>query len=79
MLVTLLGDVALSYVDVRTAQSRLTFAETNLEAQRELLDITGWRAAAGLATGLDVDQAQEQLSSRRARDSVAGIEPRAIP
>ena len=28
VLVTLLGDVALSYVDVRTAQSRLTFAET---------------------------------------------------
>ena len=31
VLVTLLGDVALSYVDVRTAQSRLTFAERNLE------------------------------------------------
>ena len=35
VLVTLLGDVALSYVDVRTAQSRLSFAERNLEAQRE--------------------------------------------
>ena len=37
---TLLGDVALSYVDVRTAQSRLTFAEKNLESQRGTLDIT---------------------------------------
>ena len=55
VLVTLLGDVALSYLDVRTAQSRLTFAEKNLETQRSTLDITGWRAAAGLAAALDVE------------------------
>lgn len=66
VLVTLLGDVALSYVDVRTAQSRLTFAEKNLEAQRGVLDITQWRAAAGLATGLDVDQAQSNYQQTRA-------------
>jgi NodT family efflux transporter outer membrane factor (OMF) lipoprotein len=66
VLVTLLGDVALSYVDVRTAQSRLTFAEKNLEAQRGVLDITGWRAAAGLATALDVEQAQSNYQQTRA-------------
>ena len=66
VLVTLLGDVALSYVDVRTAQSRLTFAEKNLEAQRGVLDITQWRATAGLATGLDVDQAQSSYQQTRA-------------
>ena len=66
VLVTLLGDVALSYVDVRTAQSRLTFAEKNLEAQRGVLDITQWRAAAGLATSLDVDQAQSNYQQTRA-------------
>jgi NodT family efflux transporter outer membrane factor (OMF) lipoprotein len=66
VLVTLLGDVALSYVDVRTAQSRLTFAERNLEAQRGVLDITQWRAAAGLATALDVEQAQSNYQQTRA-------------
>jgi NodT family efflux transporter outer membrane factor (OMF) lipoprotein len=66
VLVTLLGDVALSYVDVRTAQSRLTFAEKNLEAQRGVLDIAGWRAAAGLATALDVEQAQSNYQQTRA-------------
>jgi NodT family efflux transporter outer membrane factor (OMF) lipoprotein len=66
VLVTLLGDVALSYVDVRTAQSRLTFAEKNLEAQRGVLDITQWRAAAGLATALDVEQAQSNYQQTRA-------------
>ncbi len=66
VLVTLLGDVALSYVDVRTAQSRLTFAEKNLEAQRGVLDITSWRAAAGLATALEVEQAQSNYQQTRA-------------
>ena len=66
VLVTLLGDVALSYVDVRTAQSRLTYAEKNLEAQRGTLDITRWRAEAGLATSLDLDQAQSAYQQIRA-------------
>ena len=66
VLVTLLGDVALTYLDVRTAQSRLTFAEKNLETQRSTLDITGWRAAAGLATTLDVEQAQSSYQQTRA-------------
>ena len=62
VLVTLLGDVALAYIDVRTTQSRLTFAERNLESQREVVDITGWRAEAGLATSLDVEQAKSSYS-----------------
>jgi len=56
----------LSYVDVRTAQSRLSFAEKNLEAQRGVLDITGWRAEAGLATSLDVERAQSNYQQTRA-------------
>ena len=67
VLVTLLGDVGLSYVDMRTSQSRLAFAERNLEAQRELLDITGWRSAAGLATVLDVEQARASYEQTRAQ------------
>jgi NodT family efflux transporter outer membrane factor (OMF) lipoprotein len=66
VLVTLLGDVAVSYVDVRTAQSRLSYAEKNLEAQRGVLDITGWRAEAGLATSLDVERAQSNYQQTRA-------------
>jgi NodT family efflux transporter outer membrane factor (OMF) lipoprotein len=66
VLVTLLGDVALSYVDVRTAQSRLTFAEKNLEAQSGVLDIARWRAEAGLASALDVEQAQSNYQQTRA-------------
>jgi NodT family efflux transporter outer membrane factor (OMF) lipoprotein len=66
VLVTLLGDVALSYVDVRTAQMRLTYAERNLEAQRELLDITRWREGAGLGTVLEIEQARSSYEQTRA-------------
>jgi NodT family efflux transporter outer membrane factor (OMF) lipoprotein len=67
VLVTLLGDVALSYLDVRTAQARLTNAERNLETQRELLDITRWQAEAGLATALEVEQANSSYEQTRAQ------------
>lgn len=67
VLVTLLGDVALGYTNVRTAQSRLTYAERNLETQSEVLDITRWRADAGLATALDVEQANSSYEQTRAQ------------
>ncbi len=63
VLVSLLGEVALAYVDVRTSQSRLSYAERNLESQREVVDIAGWRAEAGLATVLDVEQAKSSYST----------------
>jgi NodT family efflux transporter outer membrane factor (OMF) lipoprotein len=66
-LVTLLGDVAVNYTAVRTTQSRLAFAQRNLAAQSELLDITRWRAEAGLATVLDVDQAETSYQQTRSQ------------
>jgi NodT family efflux transporter outer membrane factor (OMF) lipoprotein len=57
----------LSYVGVRTAQSRLDYAERNLESQREALDITRWRADAGLTTVLDVEQANTNYEQTRAQ------------
>lgn len=65
-LITLLGDVAINYTNVRAAQSRLSFAERSLDAQGELLEITQWRAEAGLATVLDVEQAQTSYQQTRA-------------
>ena len=66
-LVTLLGDVALGYTSVRTAQSRLTFAERNLTAQSDVLDITRWRAEAGLVSVLDIEQARTSYEQTRAQ------------
>jgi len=65
--VTLLGDVALGYVNVRTAQSRLDYAERNLSAQGELVTITGWRAEAGIADSVDVEQAKTSYAQTQAQ------------
>ena len=67
VMITLLGDVALTYIEVRTTQSRLTFAERNLASQQEVLDIAGFRAAAGLATVLEVEQAKASYAQTRAQ------------
>lgn len=67
VLVTLTGDVALNYVDVRSYQARLAITEANLDAQAETYQITQWRFEAGLTTQLDVEQAKLNLEQTRAQ------------
>jgi outer membrane protein, multidrug efflux system len=64
-LVSLLGEVALNYIDVRTYQARLSASEANLDAQKETLQIVTWRNQAGLVDELDVEQARYNLESTR--------------
>lgn len=59
-LVTLLGDVAKNYIDLRGAQRRLAVARANLSAQQETLRLTQVRFDAGLANDLEVAQAEGQ-------------------
>lgn len=56
--VSLAAEVALNYVELRFAQTRLQIARDNLATQSETLQITDWRAQAGLATALDMEQAR---------------------
>ena len=65
-LVTLLGEVARNYVDVRGYQRRLAIARQNLEAQARGLAITRDRFAQGLTSNLDVQQASTLLSTTQA-------------
>lgn len=66
-LVTVLAEVALSYVDVRTLQSRLGIAHANAASQADTYAIAKWRYDAGLIGALDVDQAAYNLAQTRAR------------
>ncbi len=59
--VSLCGEVALNYVQLRSYQLRLDIARNNLAAQRETLQITEWREQAGLVTALEVEQARSNL------------------
>jgi NodT family efflux transporter outer membrane factor (OMF) lipoprotein len=64
--VTLVAEVALNYVELRTFQAQLAIARSNLASQSETLQITDWRAQAGLTTTLDVEQARASREQTRA-------------
>lgn len=56
--ISLIAEVALNYVELRSFQSRIDIAKKNLETQSETLQITEWRRDAGLISSLDVEQAR---------------------
>ena len=62
---SLAAEVALNYVNLRAAQQHLAIARDNVASQAETVQITEWRALAGLATELDVDQARTTLEQTR--------------
>jgi NodT family efflux transporter outer membrane factor (OMF) lipoprotein len=64
--VSLAAEVALNYVDLRSAQARLATARSNLASQSETLQLTAWRAQAGLASSLNVEQARANNEQTRA-------------
>ena len=67
VLVSLIGEVASSYVDLRSFQTRLSIAEANRDTQQETYQIVQWRREAGLTTDLDVDQAKYNLEQTKAQ------------
>lgn len=66
VLVSLYAEVASTYVDVRSIQTRLDFAHSNVKSQRETLDIVLAREDAGLVPMLDVSQARSNLANTEA-------------
>ena len=67
ILVTLLGEVGLNYVDLRAFQARLQVTENNLQTQAQTLQLTEWRLEAGLVSQLDVEQATTNLENTRSQ------------
>jgi NodT family efflux transporter outer membrane factor (OMF) lipoprotein len=63
VLLTLLGDVARNYIDLRGYQQRLAIANENIESQEKSLAITRDRFSKGLASDLDVQQASTVLAT----------------
>ncbi|HLW66971.1 MAG TPA: efflux transporter outer membrane subunit [Gemmataceae bacterium] len=61
-LVTLLGDVATNYVQLRTFQQRVEYAKRNVEIQKGSLALAEARLRDGKATALDVMQAKSSLA-----------------
>jgi len=64
--VSLIAEVATDYVDLRSYQTRLEIARQNEASQAETLQLTEWRAQAGLVSSIDVEQARSNLEQTRA-------------
>ena len=70
VLVTLLGDVARSYLELRGTQEQLRILEKTLDSEKETLELATARFEAGLATDLDVARAEGLLRATEAERPV---------
>jgi len=66
VLISVYAQVGRSYVALRTAQARLEAARHNIASQQEIVDLTRTRFKYGLASDLDVAQAEQVLASSEA-------------
>jgi len=65
-LVSLLAEVAIAYVQLRTAEERIAVAQRNITNQQSSVELTQARLDAGLSPELDVSQAETNLATTRA-------------
>jgi multidrug efflux system outer membrane protein len=70
IMVLLYAEIAANYINVRTLQERIAFAENNLKAQIETMTLTQNRFDSGLVPALDVSQAELNRSR-----TASGIPP----
>jgi NodT family efflux transporter outer membrane factor (OMF) lipoprotein len=73
VLVTLLAEVALNYVQARTFQTRIKVAEANLGTQEETYSLIRYRFEAGLIDELPVKQALYNLENTRSQIPVLRV------
>ena len=66
VLVTLLADVAATYIGIRTTEQQIEIAQANVRTQREALGIAQDKFRVGTATELDVFQATNVLEATQA-------------
>ena len=67
VLVSLISEVALDYVQLRGFQRRLAIADENIVAQTDILRLTRIKSQGGFGNDLDIAQAQAQLATTQAQ------------
>ncbi|HLF97194.1 MAG TPA: efflux transporter outer membrane subunit [Methylococcaceae bacterium] len=67
VLVSLAGEVARTYIDLRLGQRQAAIVRDNLAAQEATLELTRVRSRAGLASELDMAQAESGMADTRAQ------------
>jgi NodT family efflux transporter outer membrane factor (OMF) lipoprotein len=76
VLVTLLGDVASNYVQIRTLERQIVLTRQNAQLQQQTLILADARFKGGTATDLDVQQAKSVLKQTEAQIPVLEISHR---
>ncbi|MBU1627976.1 efflux transporter outer membrane subunit [bacterium] len=66
VLVSLVSEVALNYIEVRTYQTLLALAEDNLRIQSESYDLAKLKFSSGLSNELDLKRAKNNMEYTRA-------------
>lgn len=67
LLLSLIGEVAHSYIDLRLAQRQADITRANLAAQEAVLELIRVRSRAGLVSELEVAQAETLVADTRAK------------
>jgi len=67
VIVSLLAETALNYVEARSYQSRIATVEENIKSQSETYQLTVWRYQAGLSDELAVQEAKYNLENTRSQ------------
>jgi outer membrane protein, multidrug efflux system len=70
-LLSMVSDVAATYIDLRGAQARRAILERSLATQRDLLQLTRDRRNAGLTSDLDVENATAEVGTTQAEVPLA--------
>jgi NodT family efflux transporter outer membrane factor (OMF) lipoprotein len=67
VLITVLGDVGLNYLDLRGLQKQLAVARDNLQLQEQTVALTRDQFQSGLASELDTSRAEAQAADTRSQ------------
>lgn len=67
IMLSLIAEVARTYLDLRTFQERQRVNDRNIQTQGETVDLTRSRLTAGIAAELEVAQSEAQLAFRRSQ------------
>jgi NodT family efflux transporter outer membrane factor (OMF) lipoprotein len=73
VLVTLLGDVASAYVQIRTTQRRIELLENAIGVQQDVYNFIDQRLAAGFRGVTDLDKAQAESDLRQSQAQIAQL------
>ena len=74
ILVTLVGDVASNYVQIRTTQRRIQLLENVIKVQQDVYNFIGERLKAGFRGVTDLDKAQAESDLRQSQAQVEQLQ-----